>query len=50
MWILLYHFHKIYACGKQLVRLYEFIFSEWLKNNNKLIYKYFKEKYGKVRV
>ena len=34
-WILLYRFHTIYTCRKKLDRLY------------KIIYKYFKDKYGR---
>ena len=30
VWILLYCFHRIYACRKKFIRLYLFILSEWL--------------------
>ena len=37
--ILLYHFHRIYDCRKNFVRLDQF------KDDN-IVYKYFKDKYG----
>ena len=30
VWILLFSFHRTYDCRKNFVRLYQFIFSEWL--------------------
>ena len=43
-----YCFHRIYACRKNFVRLHEFVFLELLLNkNDKIIYKYFKDKYGR---
>ena len=49
MWILLYFFHRIHACRKHFVKLYQFISSDYFSNdykkNGKVIHKYFNEKY-----
>ena len=47
MWILLYCFHKIYACRKNLLDYTNLFSPNDYKKNDKIIHKYFKEKYGR---
>ena len=47
MSILFYHFNRIYDCRKNFVRLDRFYFFNVYKKNEKIIQKYFKDKYGK---
>ena len=47
MWILLYQYLRIYSCRKNLL-VYTNLFSlDDYKKNDKIIYKHFKDKYGK---
>ena len=41
-------FHKIYACRKNFVILYQLFSPKDYKKNAKIIYKYFKDKYNKA--
>ena len=49
VWILLYHFCRIYACRKNYLRLYPSIFPKDYRKNKKVIYKNFKDIYNKRR-
>ena len=48
MWILLYYFHRIYAWSgeKDLLDYINLFSPNDYKKNDKIIYKYFKNKYG----
>ena len=46
VWILLYHFHKIYIGGKTLFNYTNLFSPNDYKKNGKIIYKYFKDKYA----
>ena len=50
MWILLYRFHKIYSYRKNLLDCTNLFYLDDYKKNDKIIYKYFKDKYIKFRV
>ena len=45
MWILLHRFHRIYACRKNFVKLYKLFSPNGYEKIDKIIYKYFKDKY-----
>ena len=49
MWILLYHFYRIYAYrkGKTLLDYTDLFSPNDYKKNGKIIYEYFKDKYGR---
>ena len=42
-------FHRIYGCKKKFTRLYQFFSPNGSRNNDKIIYKCFKYKYGKTK-
>ena len=47
VWILLYCFHRIYACRKNFIDYTNLFSRNNYKKNEKIIYIYFKEKYDR---
>ena len=47
MWILLYRFHRIHLAGKTLLDYTNLFFPDDYKENDKITYKYFKNKYAR---
>ena len=47
MWILLYYFHRIYACRKNILDYTNFFSPNDYKKNDKILCKHFKDKFGK---